>query len=141
MVDLNDTTSEVGQRLQQRLADEQTIWLTTVNRNGEPNPSLVWFLWDGESIFLLSQPLQGKVRAIAANPHVSLNFDSDGSGGSMLVLNGTATLLDPVTIDDVPPEYFVKYVGGLSQLGYTPSQMIENFSQPIRITFDRVRGH
>jgi PPOX class probable F420-dependent enzyme len=141
MVSLNDTTNEVSQRLQQQLANEETIWLTTVNRQGMPNPSIVWFHWDGNSIFLLSQPHQGKVKAIAANPHVSLNFDSDGMGGNMLILNGTATLLDPVTVDEVPPAYFAKYAGGLSRLGYTPEQMIENYSQPIRITIDKVRGH
>ena len=141
MVNLSDTTSEIGQRLHKRLQEEQTIWLTTVNQNGTPNPSLVWFLWEDDSILVLSQPAQGKVKAIRGNPHVSLNFDSDGHGGDMLILTGTAELLAEMSVDDVPAAYFTKYESGLKDLGYTPADMIANYHQPIRITIDRVRGH
>ena len=141
MINLIDTTSETGHRLHARLQQEETIWLTTVNRNGTPNPSLVWFLWENDSVLILSQPHQGKVKAITANPHVSLNFDSDGHGGNMLILTGTAELLGEMSVDDVPDAYFTKYAEGLKGLGYSPEVMIANYSKPIRITIDRVRGH
>ena len=136
-----DTSSTFGQRVLQRLKQEETVWLTTVNRNGIPNPSLVWFLWEADAVFLLSQPDQGKVKAIAANPRVSLNFDSDGDGGNMVILNGTASLLGPMTVDQVSPAYFSKYERGLKSLGNSPEDMIDSYSQPIRITLDKVRGH
>lgn len=136
-----DTSSEFGQRLRQRLKQEETVWLTTVNTTGTPQPSLVWFLWEDDTVFLLSQPHQAKVRAISANPRVALNFDSDGRGGNMVILNGTATLLDPMTVDQVSPAYFSKYEAGLKGLGFSPEDMINSYSQTIRITIDKVRGH
>ena len=141
MVSLSDTTSEIGQRLQKRLQEEQTIWLTTVNQNGTPQPSLVWFIWEDDSILILSQEHQGKIKAIKSNPRVSLNFDSNGHGGDMLILSGTAELLGEMGVDDVPASYFEKYADGLKSLGYSAADMIANYHQPIRVTIDRVRGH
>ena len=136
-----DTSTEFGQRLQKSLSAQETIWLTTVNSAGVPNPSIVWFLWEDDSIYILSQPHQIKVKSIAANPQVALHFDSDGHGGIMQVINGTATLLEPATVETVPATYFSKYEQGLKGLGYSHQDMVTGYSQPIRITIDKVRGH
>jgi PPOX class probable F420-dependent enzyme len=136
-----DGTTEFGQRVQQRLREESVIWLTTVNQRGQPQPTLVWFLWEGETVLIFSQPNKSKVRAISANPNVALNFDADGNGGNMIVLNGTATLADHLSVDQLPAGYFEKYERGLQEIGFTPEAFIETYSQPIRITIDRIRGH
>ncbi len=36
-----------GERVRRRLTGEMTIWLTTVGRDGTPQPNPVGFLWDG----------------------------------------------------------------------------------------------
>ena len=36
-----------GERVRRRLTGEMTIWLTTVGRDGTPQPNLVGLLWDG----------------------------------------------------------------------------------------------
>jgi PPOX class probable F420-dependent enzyme len=136
-----DGTTEFGQRVQQRFQEETVIWLTTVNRRGQPQPTLVWFFWEGDSVLIFSQPDKSKVRAISANTSVAPNFDADRNGGNMIVLNGTATLPDHLPVDQLPAGYFEKYERGLQEIGFTPEAFIETYSQPIRITIDRIRGH
>src|SRR4051794_26981360 len=103
-----DTTTDFGKRVERRLREETVIWLTTVRRDGTPQPSVVWFLWDGESVLMYSRPNQQKQRNIARNPKVSLNFNSDG-GGNIIVITGEAQVVaDAPPITDVP-EYVAKY--------------------------------
>jgi hypothetical protein len=42
-----DTTTEFGQRVARRLAEERIAWLSTTDSNGAPQPRPIWFLWDG----------------------------------------------------------------------------------------------
>ena len=50
-----DFTSPIGQRIQLRLEEEETIWLTTVDASHTPQPRPVWFHWDGETAMIFSQ--------------------------------------------------------------------------------------
>ena len=43
-----DTSSSFGRRVVERLENEHVVWLTTVAADGTPQPSPVWFLWDGQ---------------------------------------------------------------------------------------------
>ena len=51
-----DTSSPFGARAEQRLHDERLAWLTTVRRDGTPQPTLVWYLWEGDGFLLYSRP-------------------------------------------------------------------------------------
>jgi PPOX class probable F420-dependent enzyme len=135
-----DLTSEFGQRIERRLASEPVIWLTTVNPSGHPQPSMVWFLREGDDVLVMSRPKTAKVRAIAANPNVALNFNGTGQGGDMVVMNGSATLEAPYAIADVPAAYLEKYRDGIAGIGRTPETFIAEYSQPIRIRIARIRG-
>jgi hypothetical protein len=42
-----DTTTERGARVAARLRDELVAWLVTVEPDGTPVPTPVWFWWDG----------------------------------------------------------------------------------------------
>jgi len=78
-----DSSSEFGRRAERRLHEEKIAWLTTVDGAGCPQPVPVWFLWDGDdSVLLYSRPETPKLRAITANPRVSLNLDGNGQGGT-----------------------------------------------------------
>jgi PPOX class probable F420-dependent enzyme len=141
MTQLIDTTTEFGQRVIDRLNTEECIWLTTVNARGVPNPSLVWFYWNGESIFLFSQPNQVKVRSIRENPNVALQFNSNADGSNMVVLNGTATLLDRPSAEVMPDGYRNKYRAATEKMGYTEEGILAEYSQPIEIRLEKLRGH
>src|SRR3954454_12846040 len=91
MFDL-DLNTEYGARVGRRLHDERVIWLTPVAPDLTPQPSLVWFLWDAGTLLIYSKPNMPKLRNIEQNPVVALNFDSDGRGGNVVVLTGTAII-------------------------------------------------
>jgi PPOX class probable F420-dependent enzyme len=120
-------------RADQRLRTEQVLWLTTVRADGQPQASPVWFLWDGETFLIFSQPSAQKLRNLAGNPRVAVHVDTDEAGEDVLTIEGTAAV-DP----DAPPsdrleEYQGKYRDGIRAIGMTPDQLAGDYSVAIRI--------
>jgi PPOX class probable F420-dependent enzyme len=136
-----DTGSEFGARVVRRLAQETIGWLTTVGPDGTPQPSPVWFLWDGETVLIYSQPNTPKLRHIAANPRVSLNLDGNGRGGDIVILTGDARVDDTAPSSDTLPAYQAKYAVGIRQLGMTAEGFAQAYNVPIRFRPARLRGH
>jgi PPOX class probable F420-dependent enzyme len=136
-----DSASEFDQRVHSRLRDEQVIWLVTVGADGTPQPSVVWFLWDGaDDILVLSEPQTPKVANIVRHPAVALHLDGDGRGGDVIVLTGAATAHDGSTVDMLPDEYFAKYEAAISRIGLTPETMAAKYSTALHIAIGRLRG-
>ncbi|WP_280234099.1 TIGR03667 family PPOX class F420-dependent oxidoreductase [Nocardia cyriacigeorgica] len=137
---LIDTSTEFGAGVAKRLEQEQVVWLTTVGPTGTPQPNPVWFLWRDGEFLLFSQPDRPKLRNIARNPRVALHLNSTESGGDVVVLTGAARIDDT---DPAPAEtdaYVEKYTEGLVSISMTRDQFFEEYSVPIRITPDRLRG-
>ena len=130
---------EISEALARRLQTEEVIWLTTVRADGSPVPTPVWFLWNGESFLIYTQPGSHKLRHIAHNPAVALNFNTDEAGGSVAVFSGTAA------VDDQPPPaaeveaYFTKYAEGIQSIGLTRETMAAEYSVVLRVHPTRVR--
>ena len=135
-----DLSTEFGARVANRLANEQIIWLTTVGPDQTPQPIPVWFHWDGATLLIFSAPNTPKLRNIAANPRVALNFDSDGFGGNIIVFIGQAVIGEQPPADQVDT-YFNKYQKGLAHLGLTRDSFVGTYSVPIRVTPTKLRGH
>jgi PPOX class probable F420-dependent enzyme len=135
-----DTSSEFGERVARRLEEEQVIWLTTVGPDETPQPSPVWFLWDGETVHVYSQPGTPKLRNIARNPRVSLNFNGTEYGGDIVVFTGDARIIDDGPPASAVPDYVAKYTGGIESIGMTPESFAQAYSTPIQITPTGLRG-
>jgi PPOX class probable F420-dependent enzyme len=135
-----DTSSEFGARVLRRLQNEQIIWLTTVRENGLPEPSPVWFVWDGETFLIYSRPDTPKLRNIAARPRVSLNFNTDAGGGDVVVFAGEARIADEEPPVTQVPAYLEKYKEGIPTIGMTPETYSAAYSVPIRVRPTKVRG-
>jgi PPOX class probable F420-dependent enzyme len=45
--------NDFGARVRTRLKDELILWLTTVGKDGTPQPNPVWFLWEPDTESLL----------------------------------------------------------------------------------------
>ncbi len=136
-----DPTTDFGARVAAHLADDQVVWLTTVRADGRPEPSPVWFLWDGESVLIYSQDNTLKVRNIAARPHVSLNFNATFHGGDVVVISGHAEIApDAPRCHDVPA-YVTKYADGIESLKVTPQGFGDDYRVAIRVTPTHLRGH
>lgn len=137
-----DTTSEFGQRVQRRLSEESVIWLTTVDPDGAPQPTPVWQLWDGETVLIYSMPNTAKLRNIAANQHVSLNFNSDAYGGDVIVITGTARVDAAALPLDKNAPYLAKYQRKIEDdLKMSIEACAQSYSVAIRLTPAKVRGH
>jgi PPOX class probable F420-dependent enzyme len=89
-----DLDSPAAARADRRLRTEQILWLTTVRADGQPQASPVWFVWDGETFLIFSQPDAQKLRNLAANPRVAVHVDTDEAGEDVVTIDGTAAV-DP----------------------------------------------
>jgi PPOX class probable F420-dependent enzyme len=135
-----DINTDFGAHVARRLEEEQVIWLTTVRDDGTPQPTPVWFLWDAESFLIYSQPQAFKVRNIARNPHVALNFNSDRHGDDVIVFRGNATFDPTVPPADQLAAYIEKYRAGIQGLGSNPAEFSKEYSTAIRVHPTRLRG-
>ena len=132
-----DLTSEAGRRAEQRLRQDSVIWLTTVNADGQPQSSPVWFLWENGALLLHSKP-DRKVRNIRGHPRVALHLNDD-HGGDVVTIEGRAEVLAGDSAANVRPAYLDKYREGIKQLGTTPEQFVADYSVAFRVTPTRVR--
>jgi len=136
-----DTSTPFGARVERRLQEDIVVWLTTVGGAQTPQPSPVWFLWDGETILIYSQPTTPKLRNIERTPRVALNFDGDGDGGDIIVLTGDARIATDQPPADQVPAYVAKYQDGIRGLGMSPKQFAQGYAVAIRVTPTTLRGH
>jgi PPOX class probable F420-dependent enzyme len=134
-----DTSTEFGARVERRLRDEEVIWLVTVNRDGTPEPSPVWFHWDGETFLIYSRAGTSRERNIRRNARVSLHFDST-RGGNIVVFTGEATLPEGEPPPQEHPEYLEKYRAGMGRIGMTPEQFASGYPLVVRVRPTRLRG-
>ena len=129
---------ELTPEVTDRLSTDQYGWLTTVAKSGQPVPRLVWFFFDGAALFIYSMPSAAKVAHIKRHGQVSLNLDSDGNGGGIIVIGGEATV-DAEGVDcreDAP--YWAKYGPVADQFGLTDS--MGDYSTRIKISIAKVWG-
>ncbi|QUR66531.1 TIGR03667 family PPOX class F420-dependent oxidoreductase [Mycobacterium spongiae] len=127
---------ELTQEVSSRLTSDHYGWLTTVARSGRPVPRLVWFYFDGTNLSVYSMPKAAKIAHINSHPEVSLNLDSDGNGGGIVVVGGTAAVAatDVDCRDDEP--YWAKYRDDAAAFGLT--EAIAAYSTLLKITPSRV---
>lgn len=136
-----DTTTEFGKRAERRLHDEIIGWLTTVTPGGQPQSVPIWFLWqDDETILMFSQPNRPKLRNIRNNPHVSFNFDSDGTGSNIVRLEGRAEIVEDAPPANEVPAFLEKYRERIPNIDMTADSFAENYPVPVIMTPAKLRG-
>lgn len=128
-----------------RLRDDEMIWITTVRADGQPQTSAVWFHWDGTDFLLVSQPASAKLRNIAGDPRVSLNLNGTGYGADLVVVEGLAEVVPDYASGPWPDRaridaYYAKYERSLRDvLSSTAAEMSGAFSTALRVTPTRWR--
>jgi PPOX class probable F420-dependent enzyme len=135
-----DLTTEWGRHAEQRLRSDIIAWLTTVGTGGRPYTVPVWFLWEGETMLIFSQPEKQKVRNLCKNPYVTVALDGTDEGGDVVIVEGTAELLDDPALSTTLPAYAAKYMKHLQDMGWTPESMAADYSQAIRVTPKKIRS-
>ncbi len=136
------TDTPFGERVARRLKDEKIIWMTTVGADGTPQPNPIWFLWDGTSVLMYSQPGSARLPHLRRNARVALHFDGDGQGGDIIVLAGEARLSPNDPPADQNPAYIAKYGDMITHGPWrTLAAFAADYALAVRITVSKVRGH
>lgn len=121
--------------LEERLRTEQLIWLSTTSAAGRPSPRPVWFFWNGQEVIIYSQPGAAKLRHIAANPKVSLNFNcNDVNGREVDVMAADAEPAPDLPPLSQLPGFVEKYTARIRYAGLHVPTMEAAFSSPLRVT-------
>lgn len=136
-----DFTTDFGKRAAERLRTEQVIWLTTVGKDGTPQPSPVWFIWEDDAAIIYSRPEGPKIGNIARHPQVALSFNSDAGGGNVVILTGTAEVVADAPSAKSHATYLAKYHEAIPRIGMTPDAFAESYSTVLRVTPTKLRGH
>ena len=145
-------TFEMTDQVLRRLTDDTLVWLTTVTPSGRPAPRLVWFMWlDGASdpsqdaarlassrsaCLIYSQPGAAKLRHIAVNDRVTLNFNSNELGGDAVVLAGRAELVPDAPSAAEVPGLLAKYAEMLAAIGMTAEHFTGTYTVAMRVIPD-----
>jgi PPOX class probable F420-dependent enzyme len=126
--------AEVAQVLER----EVVVWMTTVRRDGQPQASPVWFVYDDATGFTIySRPDAQRMRNIARHPRVSLNLDSE-DGNRVIIAEGIAVATEGPPCD-ADSGYLEKYLERMTRLGYTPERFAAEYSSMVRVAATRWR--
>lgn len=138
---MSDPKAKLERKAKSLIRKEYVVWLTTVDANRIPQPRPVWFIWDGDSFLIFSQPKARKVQHIRNNSSVSLHFNTDETGDQdVIVYIGTATLDAKTPPPNKVPAYLRKYRKGIKGIGMTPETFSEEYSVAIRVKPTSLRG-
>jgi PPOX class probable F420-dependent enzyme len=136
-----DRSTDFGARATRHLEDDRIVWVATVGPDGTPQPSPVWFHWDGDTALIYSQPSTPKLRNIEQRPRVSLHFNCTASGGDVVILTGDASVDTGTPPANENAAYLGKYADGIGDIGMTPEAFAQAYSVPVRIKPTSLRGH
>lgn len=127
---------ELNGQIDRHLRDDKIVWLTTVTSLGRPAPRPVWFVWDGTHITTFSEPDTAKLRHIAANDQVSLNFNCTPGGRDVATISGRAEVLEGTPPPSAFPGLLDKYLDTIRGMGNS-QDWYDKYSITIRITPER----
>jgi PPOX class probable F420-dependent enzyme len=137
-----DESTEFGARTARHLREDTVVWLTTVTPSGAPVPSPVWFWWEEPTgVIMFSRDGTPRMRNLAANPHVSLNFAGNGHGGDIVVVSGRAQADDSIGPPHGHEAYVAKYGSSMERVSGSLEEFSRQYPVAVRIELTRLRGH
>jgi PPOX class probable F420-dependent enzyme len=139
MVESLDAATKDGARALSRLQTDLIGWLTTVNPDGQPQASPIWFLWDGEELLIFSMTRAPRNGNIEDRPLVAFNLEAGTDGEDVVTVEGEARIVPDEPPASANPTYIAKYQGMLDAYEWTPEWFSGRYSVPIRIRPKRWR--
>jgi PPOX class probable F420-dependent enzyme len=123
------------------LRGDPVVWLSSVQRDGNPHVVPVWFHWDGERIIAFSKPHARKVANLRQHPRVMLAVGSPGPEFEVELIEADAELPDAPAAELIPNGFAAKYRELLRRAGLTLHRYAEVYSQPIVLRPTRFLGY
>jgi PPOX class probable F420-dependent enzyme len=134
-----DPATKDGARALERLESELIGWLTTVNPDGQPQSSPIWFLWTEGELLIYSRTRAPRNGNLEERPLVSFNLNTDAEGDDVLTAEGEARIVPDDPPASANPVYIAKYRGLLDAYEWTPEYFAGQYSVAIRIRPTRWR--
>lgn len=134
-----DPGTDLGARALARLETELMGWLTTINPDGQPQSSAIWFLWRNGEVVLYSRVRAPRNANVEANALVSFNLNTDPDGDDVVTMEGEARIDLALPPSSADPAYQAKHRHMIDRYGWTPEWLAENYPIPIVITPTRWR--
>jgi PPOX class probable F420-dependent enzyme len=134
-----DPASDDGARALRRLDTELIAWMTTVNPDGQPQASPIWFVWDGDEILLYSWTRAPRNGNIADRPLIAFNLEGGIDGEDVVSAEGEARIPRDEPPASANATFLAKYKGMFDKYGWTPEWYADRYSVPIRIKPTRWR--
>jgi len=134
-----DQTTEAGAKAVHRLESELMGWVTSVDPDGQPQSSPIWFLWRNGEVIVYSHKRAPRNDNIQANPRVSFNLNTDPDGDEVVTMEGEARIDLSMPPSSADPAFQAKHRHMLDRYGWTPEWLAENYPVPIVITPTRWR--
>ena len=135
-----DESTEFGARVARHLREETVVWLTTVTPSGAPLPRPVGFLWDGGKNVSVYSQRSARIRNIARNPKVTLNFAATRTAPT------SSCCRAPPKLDESGPSaaenvaWVAKYATEWERAGMTADSFAQRFNVPVLIRIGAIHG-
>jgi PPOX class probable F420-dependent enzyme len=126
-------TLQLSDREEALLKAGIVLWFGSTRPDGRPHIVPVWFSWDGDSFFFVTQPESQKVKNIKHEPRVTVALDDTIGGHDAMVFEGIASLESESALTATPPEYVAKYEPRLTLMKEGVEDLARIYSQVVRV--------
>lgn len=110
--------------------------LATINPDGTPHVTPIWYLHDGLHVVMITRPTSRKVRNIRRDPRVTVCIDRPTPPYAGVVVQGRA-LLEDVAYQEIAVPMAVRYLG--TDAGrLVGAEYARNDVMTIRVAIDRL---
>lgn len=86
---------ELSEKARAFLQERRFAVLATINKNGSPQLTTMWYLLDGDTIVMNTKVGRTKERNMRRDPRISVCFED---GYNYLTVSGTVAMIDDPTI-------------------------------------------
>jgi PPOX class probable F420-dependent enzyme len=134
-----DASSPKGARALARLDTELIGWLTTINPDGQPQSSPVWFLWVDGELLVYSGKRAPRNANLEDRSLVAFNLNTDAVGDDVLTVEGVARIDPGGAPASANPAYLAKYSALLAEYDWTAEYFSGEYPVVVRVTPTRWR--
>ena len=131
MTDKDETDRSRAAKIDTFLSEPLLARIATVSAHDlQPHVVPVWFLWDGESVWISSYSSTRKIRELQCNPKCSIVIDTASQAGklSAVLFEGQAELVTEPRelVREMATRVYARYLGPEEVLAADPQEWIHS---------------
>jgi PPOX class probable F420-dependent enzyme len=134
-----DPSTPAGARIAERLETDLTGWLTTVNPEGQPQSTVIWFIWADGVITVYSHKRAARNGNLEERPLVSFTLDTENHGDAYVTIEAEARFDPDAGPASTNPAFLAKYSAIIASYGWEQAYYDTEYPVVLRITPTRWR--